>query len=91
MNNRLFLIGDALAQVQPNTGQGTNLAALDAMMLGDVVKGDLSAEAWERRVLEVSGQESAKAKGFAKGWLGEAGWAVGRTWGFVRLCGGCYV
>ncbi|KAK3725387.1 hypothetical protein LTR37_000357 [Vermiconidia calcicola] len=71
MNDRLFLIGDALAQVQPNTGQGTNLAALDAMLLADVVKGDLSAEEWEKRVLEVSQEESAKAKGFAKQWLGE--------------------
>lgn len=36
-DNRLFLIGDALTQTQPNLGQGTNLAATAAIGLVDAI------------------------------------------------------
>ncbi|USW53524.1 Putative FAD/NAD(P)-binding domain superfamily [Septoria linicola] len=36
-DNRLFLLGDALTQSQPNSGMGTNLAAYAAYGLADVI------------------------------------------------------
>lgn len=72
MDNRLFLIGDAQTQLQPNSGQGTNFAAMDAMLLARVFKGELSPEDWEARVVEASRREQAWAIKFASGWL--CGW-----------------
>ena len=37
LNGRAFLVGDALVHCQPNTGQGTNLAALEAMTLVEMI------------------------------------------------------
>ena len=45
-DNRLFLIGDALAQKQPNTAQGVNYAAIDAMSLGDMIAGKMTPQEW---------------------------------------------
>ena len=68
-NSRLFLIGDALAQLQPNTAQGTNFAAMGAMTLSQVFKGEMSPEQWETRMLEAVEREKARAVAFASGWL----------------------
>ena len=64
-DNRLFLIGDAMCQLQPNTGQGTTFAAMDAMLLADVFKSELSPEEWNRRVVEESLKEQKRAVEFA--------------------------
>ena len=68
-DNRLFLIGDALTQLQPNTGQGTNLAAMDAMLLSDMIAGKLTPQEWEEQVLELSERERFRAIAFASKWL----------------------
>ena len=68
-DNRLFLIGDALTQLQPYTGQGTNFAAMDAMLLSQVFAGEMTVEEWERQVLEASGKEKVRAVEFASRWL----------------------
>ena len=75
LNHRLFLIGDALTQLQPNTGQGTNFAAMDAMLLANVFSGEMSPQEWETRVLEASRREQVRAVAFASvrlcGWWGQ--------------------
>jgi 2-polyprenyl-6-methoxyphenol hydroxylase-like FAD-dependent oxidoreductase len=68
-NNRLFLIGDAMCQLQPNTGQGTNFAAMDAMLLAQVFAGEMSPEDWNGRVVGASQKEQARAVEFASGFL----------------------
>ena len=82
-HNRLFLIGDAMTQLQPNTGQGTNMAAMDAMLLGRVFSREISATEWEVQVLETSWMEQRRAVVFASrrlcGW-----WWVGRWVGVWR-------
>ena len=70
MGGRLFLIGDALTQLQPNTGQGTNMAAMDAMLLADVFAGQMTAEEWNRQVVETSAKEQVRAVEFAGRFLG---------------------
>ena len=64
-NNRLFFIGDALAQKQPNTAQGTNLAAMDAMSLANMVAAKMSPQEWEERVLETAERERLGSIAFA--------------------------
>lgn len=68
-NNRLFLIGDALSQKQPNTGQGTNLAATDATSLVSMIAGDISPAEWEAQVVKASQRERLKSVAFASGWM----------------------
>jgi 2-polyprenyl-6-methoxyphenol hydroxylase-like FAD-dependent oxidoreductase len=68
-NNRLFLIGDAMCQLQPNTGQGTNFAAMDAMLLAQVFAGEMRAEEWNEQVVDASLKEQARAVEFASGLL----------------------
>lgn len=58
---KLFLIGDALAQVQPNVGQGTNMAAKAALDLCDVFSGSKTAQEFEAGVLEEARDVNAKA------------------------------
>ena len=92
MNNRLFLIGDALAQVQPNTAQGTNLAAMGAMTLAKVFAGEMGAEEWEERMLGTIEREKARAVAFASGWLcGWFGWGwANARWRWVLVWQGVW-
>lgn len=87
--NRLFLVGDALAQVQPTTGMGTNLAAWEAGSLVDDVlcsdDGALAARAarWEKRVLQDVEMTRLRSVAFGSwyvnGWAG-IGWYHARYW-----------
>ncbi|KAJ3498635.1 hypothetical protein NLG97_g964 [Lecanicillium saksenae] len=58
---KLFLVGDALAQVQPNIGLGTNVAAKAALTLRDVFSGQLSAKEFEITVLGEGREVNEKA------------------------------
>lgn len=89
-NNRLFLIGDALTQSQPNVGMGTNMAAMGAMSLVDVIgsagKGpidDVEVGKWEKKLLQESElirvRSTAFASWFLNGWL-RMGWFYARWW-----------
>lgn len=76
-NSRLFLVGDALAQKQPNTAQGTNHAAMTAISVVDVITGKKSAEEWEEQALESSDRERLRSIAFASQWLCTYwGWSV---------------
>lgn len=61
LNNRLFFIGDAFAQVQPNAGQGTNLAAKTALALCDVISGKTAVSAFENDVLSEAREQNDRA------------------------------
>lgn len=87
-DNRLFLIGDALTQPQPNVGMGTNMAAMGAMSLADVIgpvgTGPISEEKvreWERKILQESELtrvwSTAFASWFMNGWA-RMGWFYAR-------------
>lgn len=87
-DDKLFLIGDALTQTQPNMGLGTNLAAMAAMSLvEDVIgKGIIEEEEvrmWEKKVLRetelVRVRSAAFGSWFMSGWIG-MGWYYGRVW-----------
>lgn len=64
-----FFVGDALVQMQPNTGQGVNHAAMEIMLLGEVFEGNMSAETWETNVMENARAHLQRSKEFAKPWL----------------------
>lgn len=89
-NNRLFLIGDALTQLQPNLGMGTNMAAQGAMSLVNVIgavdKGpidEVEAKKWEKKILQESEltrvRSTAFASWFLNGWF-RMGWFYSRWW-----------
>lgn len=69
-SDRLFLLGDALAEVQPNQAQGTNLAATAAMQLADVFAGRSTAQEFEKAAIEIAQLENTKAINFAAQFLG---------------------
>ena len=87
-DNRLFLIGDALVQTQPNAGMGTNIAALGAITLVDAIGSPSSGSLdqakiskWEEELLEYAQltrlRSVAFASWFLNGWL-SMGWYYAR-------------
>lgn len=89
-NNRLFLIGDALTQPQPNVGMGMNMAALGSMglanVIGSVGKGPINESEvteWERKILQESEltrvRSTALASWFLNGWM-RISWYYARWW-----------
>ena len=51
-DGKLLLVGDALAQFRPHVGSSTNQAALNALLLEKVLKGEIGLNRWEEQVLE---------------------------------------
>ncbi|APA07764.1 hypothetical protein SS1G_00649 [Sclerotinia sclerotiorum 1980 UF-70] len=50
-NGKLLFVGDALATFRPHVASSTNQAALDAQLLEQLMKGEITAAEWEDRVL----------------------------------------
>ncbi len=75
-NDRVFMIGDALAQKQPNTAQGVNFAAKNALDLADMVAGKMTARQWEQLVVGEGERERARSVAFGSWYLSTwVGWA----------------
>ncbi|KAK5708207.1 hypothetical protein LTR97_000747 [Elasticomyces elasticus] len=77
-DDRLFFIGDALVQTQPNAGSGLTKAAREAMLLPRVLDGSLSAADWEQQVLTLAEGERLFSRSFGsynlrRWWWGYAG------------------
>ena len=51
-NGKLLLVGDALVPFRPHVACSTNQAALDALLLEMMLRGDIDLAQWERRVME---------------------------------------
>ncbi len=64
-HDRLFLIGDALAQIQPNSGHGTNLAATAALWLSEVVAGKMSGDEFSEKMVAEAHDKNNVAIGLA--------------------------
>lgn len=79
-NNRLFLIGDALAQKQPNTAQGVNCAAKDAMELVSMIEGKIRPEEWEEGVVVRGSLESLRSVAFGAKFLSSCFGALVAEW-----------
>lgn len=67
-HDRLFLVGEALAQVQPNLGQGTNMAVTAAMCVANVIAGKRPALHMDA-ILQKASEENQKAIDFAARFL----------------------
>ncbi|MCJ1396219.1 hypothetical protein MMC18_009108 [Xylographa bjoerkii] len=50
-NGQVLLVGDALTTMRPHIASSTNQAALNALLLEKVMKGDLTMAEWERQSL----------------------------------------
>ena len=51
-DGKLLLVGDALTVLRPHIASSTNQAALNALLLEKVMKGDMTIAEWERRSLQ---------------------------------------
>ncbi len=49
-DNKLILVGDALALFRPHTAQSTNQSATDCLLLEKVLKGDMEISQCERKM-----------------------------------------
>ncbi|TGO26850.1 hypothetical protein BPAE_0052g00410 [Botrytis paeoniae] len=50
-DRKLLFVGDSLATFRPHVASSTNQAALDAQLLERLMRGEISAEEWEAKVL----------------------------------------
>lgn len=48
-NGKVVLLGDALAGFRPHTVASTSQAAFDAMILADMIRGDISRKEWKKQ------------------------------------------
>ncbi len=51
-DNKVLLVGDALALFRPYIAQSTNQAATDCMLLEKVLKGEMDFPEWKKKVME---------------------------------------
>lgn len=51
-NGKLLFVGDALVPFRPHVACSTNQAALDALLVEKLVRGDIDLASWEKQVLE---------------------------------------
>ena len=70
-DGKLLLVGDALATFRPHVAASTNQAALDALLLEKVMKGDMTIQQWEDQVLEYAHLTSLQS--IAWGYKNQAG------------------
>ncbi|MCJ1381716.1 hypothetical protein MMC17_004827 [Xylographa soralifera] len=52
LDGKVLLVGDALTTMRPHIASSTNQAALNALLLEKVMKGDLTMAEWERQSLQ---------------------------------------
>ena len=64
-DQKLLLIGDALAGFRPHTAASTNQAALHALLLEQVMKGEMAWAEYEENVLDFA--RTVSAQGIAMG------------------------
>lgn len=50
-DGKLLFVGDSLATFRPHVASSTNQAALNAQLLEQLMKGEISPEEWEAKVL----------------------------------------
>jgi len=51
LDGKVILLGDALAGFRPHTVASTSQAAFDAMILADMIRGDVSREEWKKQTM----------------------------------------
>ena len=73
-DGRVLFVGDALAVLRPLSGQGTSQAAYSAMLLRELLEGNIDMKTWEEDVLRHS--KEANAVGLAREQILELGSAV---------------
>ena len=83
MDNRLILVGDAHALFRPHIGASTNQAALHALQLERVFRGEKSLEEWETEVTAYG--KRARALSVAVGDFFQKGWLASLPWVFTFL------
>ncbi|EMC92201.1 hypothetical protein BAUCODRAFT_281546 [Baudoinia panamericana UAMH 10762] len=65
MDGKVLLVGDALAGFRPHTAASTGQAAFDALMLGKLLKGEVSKDEYNRTVKDFA--KTVQAHGVALG------------------------
>lgn len=51
-DGKLLFVGDALVQFRPHVACSTNQAAVDALLVEKLLKGEIDLSTWERQVLD---------------------------------------
>ena len=74
LNGKVLLVGDALASFRPHAALSTNQAALNALLLGKVMKGDMALSEWERAVLRYANVSAGRSR--AIGTYFQSGWGT---------------
>ncbi len=63
-DGKLLLVGDALCQMRPHFGASTDQAALHALKLEQLLKGEISLNQWEEQIMEYADLTRLKSTAF---------------------------
>ena len=74
LDGKVLLVGDALASFRPHAALSTNQAALNALLRGKVMKGEMALMDWQRTVLKYAHVSAARSR--AIGTYFQGGWGV---------------
>lgn len=61
-NGKLLFVGDSLATFRPHVASSTNQAALDAQLLEQFLKGEITAKEWETKVLDFANLTAVRSE-----------------------------
>lgn len=59
-DNKVLIVGEALALFRPHMGLSVNQAALHSLLLEKVMRGEMNVKAWERQVVQYGRQTQLK-------------------------------
>jgi hypothetical protein len=70
-NGKVLLVGEAYTQIRPHLGASCDIAALQALLLAEVLSGKKSMKEWEGEVAEYASKMSIASR--ATGTFGMTG------------------
>jgi 2-polyprenyl-6-methoxyphenol hydroxylase-like FAD-dependent oxidoreductase len=83
MSGRLFLVGDALSLFRPHIGASTNQAAVNAMEMERLFKGEITPQTWEKITLSYA--RKARLLGITMGTYFQFGFFAALPWLFKYI------
>lgn len=82
-DNKLLLVGEALALIRPHLALSTNQSAMNCLLLEKALNGEMAISQWERQVLHNAAKSQAMTNAFGT-YFQYGGWTFLRH--LLRLC-----
>jgi len=62
MDGKVWLVGDAVVGLRPHTAAGTSQAAMHALLLNQLMNGEMSLDEWKKKTIRWATEMSERGK-----------------------------